>query len=117
MGIASTLSVKDDSTIGVYNAILGKKEGKDIISEGERKFCRKCGAFLWVWDKNWPELIHPFASVINTDLPVRPERTHLMLGSKAAWVVPDIKAGDQVFQEYPQESIEEWHRKRNLWVD
>jgi hypothetical protein len=40
---------------------------------------------LWLWDPTWPELVHPFASAIDTDLPVPPERTHLMLGSKASW--------------------------------
>ena len=42
-----------------------------------------CGSALWVWDPRWPDLVHPFASVIDTELPVAPERTHLMQASKA----------------------------------
>jgi hypothetical protein len=121
MGIYDTLKIKDKSAIGVYQVVL-EEEGKDgkkakKVSDGERNFCTKCSTPLWLWDKNWPELVHPFASVIDTDLPVPPERVHLMLGSKASWVVPEIKKGDQEFQEYPKESIEDWHKKRKLWID
>ena len=44
---------------------------------------------LWLWDATWPELIHPFASAIDTDLPVVPEEVEMvcvMGGSKKAWV-------------------------------
>ncbi|MFX7793267.1 hypothetical protein ABTK00_22765, partial [Acinetobacter baumannii] len=76
---------------------------------GERRFCTACGTALWVWDPSWPELVHPFASVIDTDLPVAPERTHILLRDKAAWVEPMIGPKDLVFEGYPNESIEEWH--------
>ena len=42
---------------------------------------------------------------------------HLMLGSKADWVQPDIRDGDQTFEEYPEQSIEDWHKTRGLWVE
>jgi len=123
MGIASTLKIKDKSSIGVYQVELtednedagGSKEKH--ISDGERNFCTKCATALWLWDKRWPELIHPFASVIDTELPVPPERVHLLLDSKASWVIPEIKKGDKQFQGYPKDSIEQWHRKRKLWID
>jgi hypothetical protein len=41
-----------------------------------------CGSALWVWDPRWPELVHPFASAIDTELPVPPKRNHMMLSSK-----------------------------------
>jgi len=39
---------------------------------------------------------------------------HLMLDSKASWVVPDIGPDDQQYAEYPVESIAEWHQRLNL---
>ena len=59
---------------------------------------------------------HPFASAIDTPLPVPPSRVHLMLKYKASWVVPAIGRRDQAFQEYPELSIEDWHRQNELWV-
>ena len=46
-----------------------------------------CGSALWLYDKRWPDLVHPFASAIDTPLPVPPRSTHLML-IKAPWVEP-----------------------------
>ena len=87
-------------------------EGTD--SPAERKFCGRCGSALWLWDPRWPDLLHPHASAIDTPLPIPPERTHLMLGSKAGWVEPWIGPGDKAFEEYPDESIEDWHRRLGL---
>ena len=63
------------------------------------------GTGLWLFSPEWPELIHPFASAIDTPLPVPPEHTHLMLGSKAPWVEVEVHPGDQQFEVYPVESI------------
>jgi hypothetical protein len=83
-------------------------------SPARRNFCRICGSALWVWDPRWPELIHPFASAIDTNLPVPPQHTHLMVGSKASWV--ELRQGehDKVFDGYPDESIAEWHIRLGL---
>jgi hypothetical protein len=59
-------------------------------SPAQRHFCRHCASALWLFDPRWPELIHPFASVIDSELPAPPNRVHLMLSFKPAWVVPDI---------------------------
>jgi hypothetical protein len=67
-----------------------------------------------VYDEAWPELVHPFASAIDTPLPVPPERVHMMLDSAAPWVQPDIREGDDTFPEYPAESIAGWHTHRGL---
>jgi hypothetical protein len=40
-----------------------------------------------------------------------------MLKFKAPWVKPHFGRGDARFQLYPKQSIEEWHRKRGLWID
>lgn len=114
-GEADTLKVEGMENISVYQAKLpDEATGELKESSAQRSFCKKCGSALWVWDPNWPELIHPFASAIDTPLPVPPERTHLMLASKAPWV--EVRSGprDQKFDEYPKESIAEWHRRLGL---
>lgn len=117
MGDAATLKVEGEDAIGVFQAEIRDEDGTCYVSSGQRRFCKGCGTALWVSDPAWPELIHPFASVIDTDLPEAKEKTHLMLRFKASWVEPDIGPGDQRFDDYPVESIEDWHRKRGLWID
>ena len=51
------------------------------------------------------------------ELPRPPPLVHMMLGSKASWVQPEIGQYDQRFGEFPDESLEEWHRARGLWID
>ena len=116
MGDSATLKVKGKRSIGVYRAEIDR-DGHCEVSSGERNFCKSCGSALWLYDPSWPELIHPFASAIDTELPVPPERVHLMLHYKPGWVVPDIGPNDQTFHEYPEQSIEDWHKSRGLWID
>jgi hypothetical protein len=114
-GEHSTLRVKGEKAIAVYRArIPDEQSGTTQESPAQRHFCRHCGSALWVWDPRWPELVHPFASAIDTDLPVPPERTHLMVGSKAAWVELRAGGGDKVFDAYPDESIAAWHQRLGL---
>lgn len=114
--IAGTLNVEGESHLRLYRAVIS--EGRRAhTSSGERRFCRECGSALWLFDPNWPELVHPFASAIDTDLPTAKERVHLMLKYKASWVEPEIRPGDVAFDLYPEESIEDWHKSRGLWVD
>jgi hypothetical protein len=115
MGVADTLNLKGRKSIGIYRAEIDD-DGSCEVSTGERNFCRKCASALWLWDASWPELIHPFASIIDTPLPVPPARTHLMLRYKASWVKPVIRKSDLSFNLYPRESIEQWHKKRKLWI-
>lgn len=110
-----TLKVDGEENISVYQAIIKNPDtGESRRSPGRRHFCNKCGSALWVWDPRWPEFMHPFASAIDTDLPIPPERTHMMLGSKAAWVEVPAGPKDKSFEEYPQESLAEWHRRLGL---
>ncbi|MGQ9425272.1 GFA family protein [Gilvimarinus sp. F26214L] len=108
-GRSETLSVEGREHINVYHAMIDGQQ-----STGARHFCKYCGSALWLYDPGWPELVHPFASAIDTELPVPPERTHLMLGSKAPWVEVNAGPRDQCFAEYPRESIAEWHERLNL---
>jgi hypothetical protein len=111
----STLEIEGKEHITVYSAdVRDEKTKKTEKSPAQRSFCRVCGTALWAWDPRWPELVHPFASAIDTDLPVPPERTHLMVGSKASWVELREEKNDLIFDAYPEETIAEWHRRLNL---
>lgn len=114
--VADTLTVTGRRALGVYRAVIAD-DGRAEPSTGERNFCKKCATALWLYDPTWPDLVHPFASAIDTDLPVPPSRTHLMLRFKASWVEPDIRPGDRTFDLYPDQSIEDWHREKGLWLD
>ena len=108
-GDAGTLEVEGEDSLTTYRAQL---EGEP--SPAERRFCRNCGSALWVWDPRWPDLLHPFASAIDSELPVPPETTHLLLGSKASWVPVEVGGQDKQFDEYPDESIADWHQRLGL---
>ena len=115
---ARTFTVEGEDAVSVFRAEIQDHEtGACRTSTGERNFCRGCGTALWLFDPEWPDLVHPFASAIDSELPVPPERVHIMLASKASWVVQDVGPGDAEFDVYPEQSIEEWHRTRGLWVD
>ncbi|KAF1008365.1 MAG: hypothetical protein GAK32_02129 [Pseudomonas fluorescens] len=101
---AASLKVQGREAISVYRA----------TPAAERHFCSRCGTALWVYSPEWPTLIHPFASAIDTPLPVPPEHTHLMLDSKAGWVEVNLRPGDLQFDEYPEESIAQWHERLGL---
>ncbi len=114
----ASMTISDpDKTIAVYRARLEGDDGTAETSPGERSFCSRCGSALWLWDPRWPDLIHPLASVIDTALPVPAESAHILLGSKASWVVPQVGPKDVCFDGYPSESIEDWHKTRGLWVE
>ena len=104
---AATLEVSGREHTRVYHAVLGADE----VSDAERVFCGLCGSALWLFSPDWPELLHPFASAMDTALPPAPERTHMMLGSKPNWVAVEAGPNDQHFDEYPEESIANWHER------
>jgi hypothetical protein len=112
MSTAKSLVVHGRKALRIYRA-----EIDDEISSGQRYFCAKCASALWLFDENWPDLVHPFASAIDTDLPKPPSRVHLMLRFKANWVEPTIGPADRCFDEYSEQSIEDWHKSRGLWID
>ncbi len=106
---AASLEVEGREHLQVYHAVI---DGQP--SPAERHFCKHCASALWVFDSRWPGLLHPFASAIDDELPVPPERTHVMLASKAGWVEPALGDEDRQFDEYPDESIAAWHRRLGL---
>ncbi|MFL5216266.1 MAG: GFA family protein [Microvirga sp.] len=109
---AGTLRVEGEDAMTVFHARIDGEE-----SPAERRFCARCGSALWVSDPRWPDLVHPFASAIDTALPEPPECEHIMLGSKAGWVRVDARRKERRYDEYPDDSLEEWHRRHGLLDD
>lgn len=112
-GDAKSLKVKGRENISIYHAKI-REDHHVRTSSAERHFCKLCGSGLWLFSPEWPELIHPFASAIDTALPLPPENTHLLLDPKASWVEVHVHEGDKQFDEYPKESIAEWHERLGL---
>jgi hypothetical protein len=112
---ANTLKVSGKKYIKIYRAKIKNPEDKRAHqSSGERNFCKICSSGLWLFDPEWPDLIHPFASVIDSELPKAPEHTHLMLDFKSQWVQTHALKKDKKFKRYPKESIAEWHTRLGL---
>lgn len=110
-GDAATLEVEGAEHIRVYQATIDGKK-----SPAERRFCQHCGTHLWVYDPRWPDLVHPFAGVIDSELPSPPETVHIILESAPSWVaIPEADATNHHFPEYPELSIEAWHKQHGLW--
>jgi hypothetical protein len=107
--LSDTLQVEGEENISVYRVRIDGEQ-----SPARRHFCRICGSSLWVFDPRWPELVHPFASAIDTPLPRPPERDHIMLTYAAPWC--DIPSGpnERHFPEFPDESLADWHRRHGL---
>lgn len=110
-GDFNTLKVEGEDNISVYRAMMTDNDGNTIESNGERRFCKRCGSGLWAYSPSWPDLVHPFASAIDTDLPVAPAHSHLMLSSKAGWVPLEAGPDDRQYQQYPDESLADWHKR------
>ncbi|MEX2454398.1 MAG: GFA family protein [Rhodospirillaceae bacterium] len=116
MGQSASLRVTGKENVAVYRA-AGNERGHyaaDGLSTAQRHFCNRCGSALWVFSPEYPDWVYPFASAIDTPLPVPPESTHLMLTHKASWVVADIGPHDARFELYPDTGIADWHRQRGL---
>ncbi len=112
---ARTMKVTGTASISVYQARL-TEEGHAFAqtSTAQRHFCKRCGSALWLFSPEWPHLIHPFASAIDTPLPIPPEHTHLFMDSRAPWVEISKRKSDKFFDGYPEESIAEWHERLRL---
>jgi hypothetical protein len=105
---ADTLEVEGEEHLSVYTARAQDR------GESARNFCGLCGSFLWLFNQMWPDLVHPYASAIDTPLPKPPERVRLMLKYAAPWCEIPEDGNELHFPEYPEESLEEWHRRHGL---
>ncbi|MDF1586670.1 GFA family protein [Marinimicrococcus flavescens] len=106
---AGTLEVQGEESVRTFHAVIDGKQ-----SPAARSFCGSCGSALWLWDPRWPDLLHPFASAIDTDLPAPPGQVHMMLDARPAWARLDTRPGEACFPGFPEQSLEEWHRAHGL---
>ena len=105
---ASTLEVEGGGSLTVYAA------NSQDRGAPERHFCRNCGSYLWLFNPMWPELVHPYASAIDTPLPKPPEHVRIMLDHAAPWCEIPTGEDEKHFPEYPEESLEDWHGRHGL---
>lgn len=111
-----SLAIVGEECIASFSPMYTNHEtGVHERSPGKRCFCRECGSGLWVWDHRWPELVHPYASAIDSPLPTPPERNHIFLDSKPDWVNVSSTAEDKHFKGFPEiGSLAEWHEQHHL---
>ena len=84
-------------------------------SKAERRFCLRCGSALWLWDPRWPELVHPHASAIDTPLPKPPEVVEAALDFVAALGrCAERPRPCGAAATWPDESLEDWHKRHGL---
>ena len=111
-----SLQVEGEEHVASFSPMYTNHEtGVYETSPGKRHFCRQCGSGLWVWDPRWPELVHPYASAIDTPLPTPPERHHIFLDSKPGWVSVAASDADRHHDGYPNiGSLADWHQQHGL---
>lgn len=119
MGDAASLQIVGEENITIYRSGSNHREAyqADGKSGAGRHFCKHCGSNLWLLGADYPDWVYPFASVIDTPLPEAAARTHLMLAFKPDWVQVPTSQNDKHFEHYPDEGIEDWHRKRGLYEE
>ncbi|KAJ3869624.1 Mss4-like protein [Lentinula novae-zelandiae] len=117
-GHSNTLKIlQGKESISVYKAVLNRDTPDEKFVSSERSFCSKCSSMLWLYDKQWPELIHPFASVIDSpELEPPQSMVCVKLDSKPAYVrLPEGKK--EIYDNYRKYSLEDWHKEHKLYVE
>ena len=67
------------------------------------------------WFVSWATCL-PGQETAPTVLPRPPETVHIMLEFAVPWAVIPSGEGHRQFDRYPDESIEQWHRRHGLYV-
>lgn len=103
---ADSLVVRGDVEPKVYEPAAGGLK---------MSFCPDCATALFIELAGWPQYVYPFASAVDTPLPVPPHRIHIQSAQRVAWspIVPT--ANDDVFETNTEESIVEWHQRLDLF--
>ncbi|KAL5349400.1 hypothetical protein ACLOAV_005691 [Pseudogymnoascus australis] len=115
-GISSSLDIKKGKElIKKYIAVMDRGTKKEKKCTSERSFCSNCSTMLWNYDAEWPELIHPFASAIDTELPVPEEMVCILEESKPKWV--RWPEGNKVVVKEYHLTLEDWHKQKGMWVE
>ncbi|KAF9222879.1 hypothetical protein BS17DRAFT_782741 [Gyrodon lividus] len=114
---AKTLEITQGKEhIGVYKAVLSRDTRNETIASSERNFCTRCSSMLWLYDENWPEFLHPFASAIDSpELEAPVELVVVKTDSKPDYVrLPE--GAKKVYRRYGPDSIEDWHKKHGKYI-
>ena len=115
MADSQSLKIEGKDAIKVYRSATNDRKifDQDGLGYSRRSFCGECGSMLWNYNENHSQWIYPFASAIDTTLPLPTEFRHIMVKYRENWI--DIPDDEMKFDLYPDEGIEGWHKKRNLW--
>ncbi|PIW27807.1 MAG: alanine acetyltransferase [Rhodospirillales bacterium CG15_BIG_FIL_POST_REV_8_21_14_020_66_15] len=111
---ADSLQVTGDDQLAKYHGEC--PDGHE--TPGARHFCRKCGSHLWFFDPRWPDDLHPFASAIDTPLPLPPKYVEYNLAHIAPWVPrPEAGPAHELCDGSYTVGMKEWHRRNGLAED
>jgi len=114
---AETLQItQGQEHIRAYRAVLDRDTPKESIASSERNFCTRCSAMLWLYDETWPELLHPFASAIDSPPLEAPEQLVVVKTDSKPDYVRLPEGPKQVYKRFGWDSIENWHRKHGKYV-
>ncbi|KAG0165917.1 hypothetical protein DFQ28_008144 [Apophysomyces sp. BC1034] len=118
MGLYKSLKVKGKEFVREYQAVRDKSTNE--LCGSIRHFCGECGSHLYGYDQKYADYVYPLASAIDTELPyVDPKDIyHIMLNgeSKANWAIaPAPNPSAHAFEEYPDISLEDWHKKNDCF--
>ena len=62
-----------------------------------------------------PQFCYPMASAIDTPLPKPQSRNHIMLNYAPDWV--HVPTDGAHYAEYPERSLEQWHKDNSCFVE
>jgi len=116
-GHSSTLKVEGKEHLSIYRAVLDRDTPEERIASSERHFCSKCSSMLWLFDETWPELIHPFASAIDSP-ELESSKTIICVKTDSRPSYVRLPEGEKkIFKEFGPDSLEDWHKKHRLYKD
>ncbi|KAJ2858491.1 hypothetical protein J3B02_000241 [Coemansia erecta] len=122
MGLSKTLVItKGSDKIKSYRAIKDKTKPLEEQQQcQDRFFCPQCASYLWAYSDEWKQWIYPYASAIDTPMKPPPATASIMLESAAEWAdprkLPRRAELNQMFDEYPDFSLEMWHKEHGELV-
>ncbi|KAM6490037.1 Mss4-like protein [Amanita muscaria] len=102
--------------ISIYRAVLERDTPQQRFATSERSFCSQCSSMLWLYDATWPELLHPFATAIDSpELPPPQTMVCIKMADKPSYVrLPEGEK--EIHADYSPLSLEEWHKNNNLYI-
>lgn len=116
MGLRETLRVRGKALLRSYHARIREPGKATRVSKAERWFCGACGTHLYLSDDRWPTGVWPYASAIDTPLPIPKRPISIMTRFKPAWAPAWLFTHGKNFERYPELSIADWHEREGWSV-